>query len=321
MSTRTLLGVNAPYLRGAYAHDLAPNARMPTWPVAFDPFDAYAPLVEARAMGLDAVRMWLCEGGEGIEIDGAGAITGVHPKLLESIAILQEGAHLAGTRIYWTLLDANSAFRDGDAITRSILESPDQAARFADEVAAPIAAALDVSLAVGLDIVSEPETASSDTEDARRDHPGSIGWDSMGTAITLARRAARAAQPSLLCTAGVMPWALPKLLASGAELDAIDIHVYHSGGGLPSREQLATECNAPQILTMPLLIGEAGIPSEGPPEEEFALKNYLFNAQKLGFDAVFLWKLEGDLLDPKRPRRPLTALGQAVAQAARQCRS
>src|SRR5688572_12094008 len=117
---RALLGVNLPYLYGSYGHDLAPSARFPDWPCDFDLMKAYRPLLEAKALGLGAVRIWLCEGAEGILVDGTRSI-GPHPKLLESITLLQEAAALIGVRIYWTLLDANSAARDRDEITRSIL--------------------------------------------------------------------------------------------------------------------------------------------------------------------------------------------------------
>ena len=106
---RSLLGVNLPYLYGSYGHDLAPSTLHPDWPCDFDVLEAYRPLLEAKQLGLDAVRIWLCEGAEGMVVDDRRRITGVHPKLLESIRMIEEGAAVAGVRIYFCLLDAIGA--------------------------------------------------------------------------------------------------------------------------------------------------------------------------------------------------------------------
>ena len=98
-----IFGINLPWLDGAYGHDLAPNEQRPTWPVDFSTLRAYRPLVEARDLGFEAVRVWLCENGEGIVTEG-GWPARPHPRLLEGIDILQECARLLGIRIYWTLL-------------------------------------------------------------------------------------------------------------------------------------------------------------------------------------------------------------------------
>ncbi len=39
------------------------------------------------------------------------------------------------------------------------------------------------------------------------------------------------------------------------------------------------------------------------------LLNYVHNADAAGYDALFLWQLEGDLVDHRDPRRPVTHLG------------
>jgi len=128
----TLFGVNVPYLRGEYGHDLAENGRFPTWPCRFDPMHAYRPLIEARRMGFSAVRMWLCENAEGLKVDERGRIEGVSERLLESVRVVQEAAELHGLYLYFCLLDGNAWPREGDPISRSILAEADQAARFAE---------------------------------------------------------------------------------------------------------------------------------------------------------------------------------------------
>ncbi len=314
---RSLLGVNVPYFFGAYAHDLSRNPRFADWPCDFDAMRVYGPLLEARALGLEAVRVWLCEGAEGLVLDARGHLTGVRPDLLEAITILEEGARRAGVRIYWGLLDANSVHRDRDEITRSILEDADQAARFADLVARPIAAHLDPAVAVGLEILSEPETLTEDCADARpADGQRSIDWETIGRVLATARQAIHAARPELLVTAGTMPVFLPKLWSCGAGLEALDVHVYHADGGLPSRTDLAEYAADPRILDpgFPVIGGECGIPKDPGPVEPSSLLNYLTNADRCGYHAAFLWKLEGDLVEhaPKKIRRAWTELGQVA---------
>lgn len=307
---RALLGVNLPYFYGSYGHDLAPSLRFPDWPCDFDVMKAYRPMLEAKAIGLDAVRIWLCEGAEGLVRAGEGFAP--HPKLLESIRMLEEGAALAGVRVYWTLLDANSASRDGDVFTRAILADPDQAARFAETVTAPIARMLDTSVAVALEIVNEPEVVTENCQDVQPTPTPTIPWATLGGMIDASRRAAQAERSTLVVTAGTGVAFLPNLWRSGANLGAIDIHVYHESGGLPSRSDLARYVGDDKLLSedVPLIAGECGVTK--PSRDEHALRNYLANADSRAYSAAFLWKLDGDLIRDKEPARPRTATGESL---------
>jgi len=307
---RALLGVNLPYFYGAYGHDLAPSARFPDWPCDFDVMRAYRPLLEAKEIGLDAVRIWLCEGAEGLLRDGSGHVSGAHPKLLESIKLLEEGAAVAGVRVYWSLLDANAASRDGDEITRAILTDRDEGARFAELVVAPIARALDRAVLVGLEIVNEPEVVTESCRDMRPStSPPSVPWETLGAMIAQARAAAVAEQSGLVVTAGTGHAFLPELWRSGAGLTAVDIHVYHAEGGLPSRADLAAYVGDARIdsADTPLIAGECGVTK--PHHDPHALRNYLINADSRAYSAAFLWKLEGDLVHDNSPKRTLTETG------------
>jgi hypothetical protein len=311
---RSLLGVNLPYFGGAYGHDLAPSARWPDWPSELDVLASYRPLLETKELGLDAVRIWLCEGAEGLLVDAQGHVVGAHPRLLESIRVLEEGARVAGVRIYWSLLDANSASRDGDLITRSILADAEQAARFAELVVRPIVRALDPRVAVGLEIVNEPEVVTESCKDVRPENVPSVPWEDVGRAIGLASASARAERDDLLITAGTGHVFLPKLWAAGAGLTAIDIHMYHPEGGLPSRADLERYVGDPAAAGLPILAGECGVQKPSP-DPGLAMRNYVINADTQGYDAAFLWKLEGDLIDPKTKGRPCTDTARTVAEA------
>jgi hypothetical protein len=104
------------------------------------------------------------------------------------------------------------------------------------------------------------------------------------------------ALPGVPVTAGTQAVFLPGLLAGvepgreveTAPVDAVDLHVYHPDGGLPSREDLPVG-----IGELPLLAGECGLSHRGAPDRSSYLIHYLYNARALGYRAAFLWKLEG----------------------------
>ncbi len=306
---RALRGVNVCYFRGDYGHDLAPNPRWPDWPVSFDPMHAYRPLIEARELGFEAVRVWLCENAEGLVVEG-DHVVGVHDDLLRAIDVLQEAAALHGVKLYPSLLDGNAWAREGDAITRAILSDVDAAARFAERVVRPIARRLDPALVTGLEIVNEPETATSECIEDPAIAP--IDWASIGRAIRLAGDAARAEQP-LLISAGTGHVFLPSLWRAEPALDVVDLHAYHANGGLPSREQLADYVGDPRLAdpSLPLIAGEAGIPKEDGAADD-ALAHYVYNADRLGYDALFLWQLEHALVAGVGRDRGTTELGELL---------
>jgi hypothetical protein len=304
---RVLFGVNLPWLDGAYGHDMAPNERVPTWPVTFSTMRAYRPLIEATDLGFAAVRVWLCENGEGIVTEGGHAVR-PHERLVEGVKILQECARLIGTRIYWTLLDGNAWRREGDALTHAVLSDPDACARFADAVAAPLAQVFDPAVTFGVEVVNEPEALSPSC--VNPSHEG-VPWAVLGRSIRRIGDSIRAARPGTMVTAGTLHDYLPALFHGDPALDAVDVHVYHLGGGLPSREHLAEYAGDRRLVdrTIPLIAGECGIPDDAPAEALPALKNYVYNAETHGYDAAFLWRLEGPLVDAESPERHVTKLG------------
>ncbi len=308
---RALRGVNVCYFQGDYGHDLAPNPRFPTWPVSFDAMASYEPLIAAKELGFESVRVWLCENAEGVLVED-GRVVGVHADLLTAIDVLQEAAALHGLRLYFTLLDGNAWPREEDPITRSILAESDQAARFAEHVVRPITARLDPTLALALEIVSEPETATSECMKASETPLEPISWAAIGRSIHICGDAARA-ERSVLVSAGTGHVFLPSLLGADPALDLIDVHVYHPTGGLPSREKLAEYVGDERLLdpALPLIAGEAGIPKEGDAEDS-ALTNYIYNADTLGYAAVFLWQLDGALRSGEGRDRSTTELGELV---------
>lgn len=306
---RPLFGVNLPWFFGSYGHDLAPNEHHPAWGHQFDAALAERSLQSARAMGFDAVRVWLCEHAEGV-VTRDGRVDAVHPALLTSIDALQGIAARLGLRVYWTLLDANSWKREGDALTHAIVADPDATARFAERVAAPIARALDPSLALALEVLNEPEVMTHECLTAGE---SSVPWTTIGRALRTIGDATRAERPTLPVTAGTMHVFLPRLWASGAALDAIDVHLYHPDGGLPPPAHLADYVGDERIARgeIPLIAGECGMPDGVDVAEHGRLSNYLHNAARNGYRAAFLWRLEG-LLVRRDEEGSLTDAGHRV---------
>jgi len=312
-----LFGINLPWLDGAYGHDLAPNELRPTWPCDFAALRAYLPMVQAADLDFSAVRVWLCENGEGI-VTESGRPKRPHPRLIEGVDVLQECARVLGLRVYWTLLDGNSWKREGDSLTHAILSDADACASFAECVAAPLAEKLDPAVTFGVEVVNEPEALSPNC--VREGE--SVPWHVLGRSIRLVGDAVRAALPGAMVTTGTYHVYLPQLCRAEPGIDAVDVHVYHPKGGLPSREELAAATGDRRIAngTLPLIAGECGI-VDAPPEEQRALTHYLYNAKQLGYSAAFLWRLEGPLVTDTSHERDFTELGCRVRAILAQLRA
>jgi hypothetical protein len=308
---KPILGINLPWFFGAYGHDLAPNERHPTWGSDFDTMRAYRPLIEARELGFDAVRVWLCECGEGI-VTKEGRVAGVHPSLSEAVRVIQECAKLAGLRIYWTLLDGNSWQREGDALTHRVVADAEETARFARLVAAPLARLFDPALTLAVEVVNEPEAMTAECMADSRSTP--VGWAELGRAVRTIGDALRAERGALV-TAGTMHVFLPKLLGAEPRVDAIDLHMYHAAGGLPSREDLVRYTRVDAVGALPLIAGECGMPEEQ--ADITPIENYLYNADSRAYSAAFLWRLEGVMVDTGSPERHVTSVGKRVRSVLR----
>jgi hypothetical protein len=270
-----LPGVSLPYFFGNYGHDLAPNPSSGLGPHHIDPARIYSPLLRAHELGYRAVRIWLCEGAEGILVN-RGVVTGAHPVLVESIAIIQESAALCGLRLYWTLLDGHSWERAQDMVSRAILTEADHTSRFAELVAAPLASRLDARLTLGVEVVNEPEALMM------REAEGSELRHHCGLAIKNIADAIRSARPGTMVTAGADRAALSMLWSSAPALDAIDIHM-KTNQPLPSRAEIAEE------LHLSMRVSES-IPLIGGYRDDLAS-----HPHRGDYNAIFHWRLPPEL--------------------------
>jgi hypothetical protein len=291
-SDRFVAGVNLPVLQDDYNHDLAPNERFPDWGDGHDPIVGYRYLAMCRELGFDAVRIWLCEDGEGVVSAGPGPLDiRVRSRLTDSLDVLQEGARLAGLQLYWTLLDANAWQHSRHELTRDVAASTDAARRFAERIAAPLVERMDPAVTFAIEVFNEPEVLSQEVIGDE-----GLAWPTITASIRAVREVVHQARPGVLVTSGSQPVFLPGLFADGgAPVDAIDLHVYHHDGGLPSREDLPVD-----IGDLPLWAGECGTSDQAEPGRTDYLIHYLFNARALGYEAAFLWRLEDHLVRWKR---------------------
>jgi hypothetical protein len=244
-----LRGVNLAWFFDAYGRDFAPNSVLGTHPEKLNPMQIYRPLLEARARGFEVVHLSLCEGAEGILLDGHD-ILGVHPMLVESIAIIQECASLCGLKIYWTLLDGYSLARCGDTLTRTILSGGDAAARFAERVAIGILRRLDPKITMAVEVVNEPEALIAQEASAAEFS------DTLRSAIEMIVDAIRSERGGTIVTAGAHMSALAWLWRDAPYLDAIDIHL-DTETRLPSRLEILSAIGNPAsaVSTLPIIAG------------------------------------------------------------------
>jgi len=237
-----LHGVYLPHWPGAYGHDLAPNFGLGIESSDVNPRRIYRPLLRAREAGFDAAHLWLCEAGEGIVTEG-DTVAGVHPALVESVAIIQECASLCGLRIYCSLLDGHSASRVGEKLSREIFALTDKTAQFAERVAASLIRRLDPQLTVAVEIINEPEALVAQ----------GMEWEGVCAAMETIAAAIEAERGGTLVTAGSSLDALPYFWGS-RWLSAVDLHA-DADSRLPGRSRVATELARSLPRSMPLLSG------------------------------------------------------------------
>src|SRR5262249_39688617 len=153
-------------------------------------------------------------------------ISGVHPALLGSIAVIQDTARLVGLRLYWCVLDGNSYEREKDTLTHAIVTDESQRQRFAEKGLRPLVARFDPALTLAVEVMNEPESMTP--ECMAKEGPPAVAWETIGSFLRTTGDAIRAERPALRVTAGTLHVFLPQLWRAEPRLDAIDVHHYHA---------------------------------------------------------------------------------------------
>eukprot|EP01125_Pyxidicula_operculata_P001123 TRINITY_DN1105_c0_g1_i1.p1 TRINITY_DN1105_c0_g1~~TRINITY_DN1105_c0_g1_i1.p1 ORF type:complete len:352 (-),score=84.63 TRINITY_DN1105_c0_g1_i1:210-1265(-) len=135
-----LSGVNLPWINGAYGHDLGPNPLQPNATLYYNGSMVGAIFRDIKRVGWNAVRFYLCEGGEGILLDENQYVTGLHPTFLKNLDDFVARAQQVDLLLYLTFSDS---FIDPETRSykfRSPIIDPIQQDNYLRNVINPIAA-------------------------------------------------------------------------------------------------------------------------------------------------------------------------------------
>lgn len=291
MQPRPILGVNIPWWGKSYGHDLGRNQRYPGWPVWYRGTDVSCFLGWLKCCGVSHVRIWLFENGEGLIYDESGGVTGIDSVFQENVRDLVTHLQVAGMSVYWVLLDGNSAFRNNDRITHSILACPAMAASFVANGLTPIWT--DIAPVVwAMDICNEPEALVTGSS-GNWTNTG-VSWANVAQSMRVIRDGLKALAPRIAVSVG-SGWHECKNLRSGVysrlQLD-LDFYDFHA-----QREDAYVSGRAGDSVDRLVVLGELGVggdPSKAVSREDWSCVQKML-AQKLqtalagDYQAIFLW--------------------------------
>jgi hypothetical protein len=282
------LGWNQAWLEGAYGHDLTTQWDEVAWRRV---------LHRTHENGGTVLRVWLFEGlpKQGIVWSGTRAV-GVDPTYLAHVGDLCRLAREEGVRIYWTALSGNwpanwprgtlDSFRHYNLISDKYGEGRSWRETALGPVLDVIARNLDATWA--LDLMNE-------VQGSVRTWFWSDGWTGARRYMRDTSDFVHARVPGLRVTASSgHHTAASDVLAGrfdGVGLDFLDVHVYTDSPSIPDGPALAEYARQ---RGRAIIVGEAGHLSErtDAPLQARVLRGILEDARRLGFAAVFPWRLE-----------------------------
>jgi hypothetical protein len=290
------IGVNLPWLEGAYGHDLGINQSCPEWPIAFDPAKLDPVLDCFSSFGLTLLRTWICEQGEGLHYNDDHLVTGVDSAFLENLEGLAILLQRRGFLVYWTLLDANAPYRNADFVTLRILTDRSAMEAFCDRVLPAIIPLIRGS-AWAIDLCNEPEAIvrgrfGNGTQQG-------VDWSAVVPNLTLLADRVRALAPGIRISVGSgfteqVNWRDNRAFFEfGLKLDFLDYHSYKKGSVIAPH----TACLNDMTCDMSVVLGELGYQVPAPLRGDHAawqrgqreLSAKLHRAANLGYKAAFLW--------------------------------
>lgn len=290
------LGVNLPWFHGAYGHDLGPNQACPDWPVAFDPGEVERLLDQFAAFGVRLLRIWLFEQGEGLRHSPRGRVEELDVRFLRNLERLCGLLSARGMAVYWTLLDANSPFRNTDRVTYPILTDPGAAEAFCALAAGPVLEVV-APTAWAIDMCNEPEGIIAGR--FGNGTPYGVTWPEVTPSLRTIAAAVRRLAPQVRVSVGSGFTEQVNLRDNGdflplaLELDFLDYHSYKRGRLVLPR----TSCLNAATAHLPVVLGELGY---GVAAERRTCRNAWAKGQEdlsgklhqiadRGYEAAFLW--------------------------------
>lgn len=291
-SNQVILGVNVPWWGRSYGHDIGPNQRYPSWAVWYnrDLVDRYVDWL--CQCGVGCIRIWLFENGEGLVYDQNGLITGLHPVFMKNLDHLVTATRRVGLKVYWTLLDANSCFRNGDTITYSILSNPDRMDVFVRTVLPMLMPILSRN-SWAIDLCNEPEAVV--TGNSGNWTTSGLSWPQIGATLEILANGLRHFMPEHPIAVG-SGWHECQNVRSGVydrlavRLSFLDFHAQRLDAYVSGRAA------GPSGNGM-VVVGELGVggdPASPVSREEWrvaqsVLANKLETAVQGEYAAIFLW--------------------------------
>ena len=243
------IGLNVPWLGGAYGHDLGRNRAHPDWPVWYNCTELNQILDLVQAFGIRLLRIWLFENGEGLQENAQ--IGGVDELFLRNLDELVGNLGQRGLEVYWTLLDANSVLPQWDSVTLSILTGA--ATETFCEHALAVVLPIIRPVTWAIDLCNEPEGIIAG-RCGNRTRSG-LGWSEVRPALRLLRNCIAAHTPGIRVSVS-SGWQIHEHVARGLyhrqgfEPDFFDFHLYTEDGAVPAGLALK--------LSRPVVLGELG---------------------------------------------------------------
>lgn len=289
LSAAPTLGVNQGWVEGGFGRDLSSG---------WDPDAWRALLRRTRDSGAKVLRVWLFEGHpfEGVRWE-LHRPAGLEPGFAEHVRALGALARAEGVAIYWTALDGNWPAYVGDGLPRErawnvMNDRYGYGAEFRRNVLGPVLDAImaEPQAAWGFDLINEVQGCLK-------------GKGGFADGWTGARRFVREwadfvhqRAPGLRVTAsaghGEGSLDIVRGRYDGLGLDFYDLHTYWDGGLPPLLGRLAAR--HARLRGKPIVLGEVGQLSKRVDDglQARTMESALRAAEKLGFAAVFPWRLE-----------------------------
>ncbi len=290
-------GINIPWWNEGYCHDLGKNYIYPHWPVSFDEQLVSTTFTFLNSIDVDLFRFWLFEGGEGIVFNEEGKITGLDATFKKNLIRMVELVREHKLNVYWTLLDANSVFRNNDFITDSIIGNGGNTLLFGELILPEV---LDIikDTTWAIDVCNEPEAAIAGEHGNYSDK--GYSWDRISGNLNKIIASIRKLQPEIKLSIGSgfqeeRNLELGYYSPESFNLDFVDYHTHRTDGFVPQAEPLRNKCG-----NKPVVIGElsatekldSNLTKEQWTANQLLMNERLHNLLDEEYLAVFLWRMD-----------------------------
>lgn len=275
-------GCSLPWLNGNYDHDLGYNPYHPSWGVGYDSNAMNAYLDQAKAMGLNSVRIFLLENYEGLVLDGSGYVSGLDGTFLANLDNVISLANSKNLYLELTLLDGVMTGLPGGLDARNFVTQSTARQKFLDNAIAPLfnRASVRTGRIMGVDIMNECNLYVDSS---------GIGWPAMRTFLTAVKDRIKSVggNGSYQITASVqwIGWVQPRPWdnqgVNGVGLDYYAYHEYNDNPNLPDATTLG--------LDRPIVLTEYGQVTNSDDAQRLAYDRFLAQARDRGWAGALCW--------------------------------